>query len=172
MIGIRITGMESINRRLALLQDKAAKKALRKGVQAGTKVLAKGAKRRVRKGKGGKGKLAGLLKKSIGSKVKTFRGNGVTVGIVGPRKGFLHVMSDGRRIDPVKYAHIEERGRQQVRIKKKRLLSDGSAVYGVKVARYAGNPFLQPTLEEDSSQTELHMGIATMKAINDEMKKA
>lgn len=168
MMKAHVTGMESVNRRLAALENKAAKRALRKGVTAGTKLLAKGAKKRVRRGKG---KLAGLLRKSIGSKVKTFRGSGATVGIIGPRKGFLHIMADGRRVDPIKYAHIEERGRQKVTIRKKKVLSDGTEVYGVSVAKYAGHPFMQPTLEQDGSAAELQVGIATMKAINAEIEK-
>lgn len=56
----------------------------------------------------------GLLRKSFGKKVRTYK-SGITVGVVGPRRGFR---STGRLIrwnqteiiDPVRYAHLVEHG--------------------------------------------------------------
>jgi HK97 gp10 family phage protein len=53
-------------------------------------------------------KRTGQLRKSLGRKVKTYP-SGVTVGVVGPRNGFL-IVKDGKRINPVKYAHLVELG--------------------------------------------------------------
>ncbi len=50
----------------------------------------------------------GLLKKSIGKKVKAYPG-GVWGG-VGPRTGFRAVDEDGKTVDPIKYAHLVEFG--------------------------------------------------------------
>src|SRR5690348_17333966 len=116
--------METVKENLKKLETKAARKANRKGVAAASRLLAKKAKGRVHRGHGG---VPGLLKKSIGSKTKTYRGSGVTVGIIGPRKGFLHVLKGGKRVDPVKYAHIEENGRRIVVAKKSKVLTDGNS---------------------------------------------
>lgn len=49
-----------------------------------------------------------LLKRSIGRKVKSYRASGVTAGVAGPRRGFGTTIQ-GRRRDPVRYAHVVER---------------------------------------------------------------
>ena len=66
----------------------------------------------------------GLLRRSFGRRIKTYRGSNVTISVVGPRSGFAkQVMSQGawnpstgnrgikfRKVDPRRYAHLVERG--------------------------------------------------------------
>lgn len=60
----------------------------------------------------------GLLKKSLGLRVKTYRNSKVTVAAIGPRHGHK---SGGR--NPVKYAHLVEGGTKPHNIKTLRLPS-------------------------------------------------
>ena len=50
----------------------------------------------------------GLLKKSIGKKVKTYRQDGVVWVAVGPRSGFEEHIDGVVVKNPVKYAHLVE----------------------------------------------------------------
>jgi len=168
VIGVQIVGMDELDKKLKRLKSTAARRALRKGVGVGTRYLAKQAKSRVHRGHGG---VPGLLKKSIGNKVQTYRNNGVSVGIIGPRKGFLHILNGGQRVDPVKYSHIEEKGRKAVITKKKKVLSNGKVIFGRSVAAYQGRPFMAPTAEQDGGKASQQVGDATMRAIEAEAKK-
>lgn len=165
---VKVEGMRTLQDTLKKVAPKAAKKSVRKGVSAGTKLLTKKAKARVHRGHGG---VPGLLKKSIGSKVKTYRNTGVTVGIIGPRKGFLHVLKGGERVDPVKYAHVEESGRKVIQVKKKKVLTDHTSFFGPQVQAYKGRPFLKPTIVNDGAEAELRVSIETMKSLNAELAK-
>jgi len=49
----------------------------------------------------------GLLKKSIGKKVKTYRRSGTVVGMVGSRRGYEETI-DGKKRDPWRYGRIVE----------------------------------------------------------------
>jgi hypothetical protein len=108
--------------KLKALGPKLEKKILRAAVDKGTKYLTKQTKANVPV-------QTGLLKKSIGSKVKTYP-NGKIIGIVGPRSGFRQqVVTRGRKgailrtkkglklfmaggkdtvRNPLKYAHLTE----------------------------------------------------------------
>lgn len=158
MIEAKTIGFAEAEKQLSRTLPKTAKKALRSGVAKGSRLLAKRAKSRVHKGHGG---VPGLLKKSIGQKVKVYK-RGEVVGIIGPRKGFLHILKGGERVDPAKYGHIEEKGRKVVIAKRKRVLSDGKSVFGKSVPAYKGRPFLKPTLDQDgqAAQDEAGKGIA------------
>jgi HK97 gp10 family phage protein len=66
----------------------------------------------------------GLLRKSIGKKVRTYRNSGATIGVIGPRRGFArnrnvlgswnastgHRSINQVRINPTHYAHLVEHG--------------------------------------------------------------
>ncbi len=49
----------------------------------------------------------GLLKKSIGKKIKTYRRSGAVVGLIGVRDGFTEI-SGGKKRNPAKYGIIIE----------------------------------------------------------------
>jgi len=86
--------------------------------------------------------------------VKTYRASGVSVGISGPRVGFLEILANGRRVDPVKYAHIVEFGRAAVLPRNVRALSDGADFVAAKAKAYAGEPFMRPTFDEDRTRAQ------------------
>lgn len=167
MIVAESVGFEELAKKLEKTLPKTAKKAIRKGVSKGSQLLAKKAKGRVHRGHGG---VPGLLKKSIGQKVKTYRRSGEVVGVIGPRVGFLHILNGGKRVDPVKYGHIEEKGRRVV-VAEKRFLSDGKTIFGKKVRAYQGRPFMRPTIEQDGHSAAQRMAEETAKVIETEAKK-
>src|SRR5262249_13600056 len=87
---------------------KVRKKVLRKAINEASKIVLKAAKANVPR-------ASGLLKKSLGRKVKVYRASGTVVAIIGPRTGFKQdVHRDGRKVavlaNPTKYAHLVERG--------------------------------------------------------------
>lgn len=51
----------------------------------------------------------GMLRKSIGIKVRTYRKTASSIGVVGPRYGYTTTYR-GKRVDPTKYSHIVEGG--------------------------------------------------------------
>lgn len=140
----QIKGAEQAFAQLEGLGKKAVKKAVRKAASLAGKLVNKAAKAKAPR-------ELGLLKKSIAQKVKVYANTGKAVAIVGPRKGFRvpatrargkwnpsAVKPDGYA-DPVKYAHLVEKGHGPA--KKRR----GKLRGGNKGA--APRPFLRPALE-------------------------
>jgi hypothetical protein len=144
-------------------------KICRKAMDVATKPLQRDAKSRV-------SRQSGLLAASMGRKVKTYRASGTTVGLVGPARGYKRslalVLSSPGRLqgvtvdrfrDPVKYAHIIERGRKASVIRNKKALSGplgkiggigrggmrwfagNSFILGKRVGPAAARPFLSRT---------------------------
>ena len=54
----------------------------------------------------------GTLRRSIGAKVKTDKRRKAVTIFAGPRTGMARTGSDGRKRDPVRYAHLVELGRK------------------------------------------------------------
>jgi hypothetical protein len=158
--------------RLKELESKAARKAIRQGVNEVSKLVLAEARALVPR-------RSGQLAKSLGRKVKAFRdGRGVYAvvkprsgvwvraapGITGVRSRFsksgkkstfvkkFRVEFGGKTIDPVKYAHLVEYGRRQVLLKAKKVLADGTVIYGRKVRSVAPRPFLRPAWERYRTQ--------------------
>lgn len=147
-IKTRIVGLEDVIRNLNTLEKRIRKKLLRAGTTAMGRIVAKQAKANL------KGvRRTGQLKKSIGSKVKTYS-NGAVVAIVGPRRGFktkhtvkpgddvFYTAKDGTLrkfaavhpqeipVDPVHYAHLIELGTEHSK----------------------AMPFLRPALDQTRAQ--------------------
>lgn len=98
MIGMRLEGSGAVKAALADAAARVQKKATRAAVSAATKPVLSAARSIVRVG-AADDPNAGLLKKSLGRKVKVFRGSGVAVGIVGPRRGFkMEKRPDGSKV--------------------------------------------------------------------------
>jgi HK97 gp10 family phage protein len=147
----------SLAARLAQVDRKAARKAIKAGVNEVTQAVLWDAKALVPK-------RTGLLRKSLGRKVKSYRGGAVITGIIGPRKGF-RTMINGVFVNPVKYAHLVEYGRREVRPKKKKLLVGSGVpvagkaakffgpwqrvIYGTKVRSVPPRPFMRPAWEHN-----------------------
>jgi HK97 gp10 family phage protein len=110
-IKAQIDGVKDMLAALDGLKKAVRNRILKRAVNKGIKIILKAAKGRAPR-------ESGLLKKSLGSKVKVYRSSGVVVGIVGPRKGFKGevVRKKGRWFpvsvysDPVRYAHLVELG--------------------------------------------------------------
>jgi hypothetical protein len=115
LIRVKITGFRGIGKAIESLEKKAGKKVIRKGVTKGSQVYTKALKERAPK-------QTGLLKKSLGQRIKSYKGGRTVVGLSGPRSGFKKEVEvkirnkKGTRIiarkkevrDPRKYAHITE----------------------------------------------------------------
>lgn len=179
----RLAGVAGLKAVLKTAGPKAFKEGARKGVTAAAQVVSKAAKGLVPT-------RTKSLKKAIGHKVKANKQKTGYVGVVGPRKDVKGAVVGGtgkrrakfRRkvkhkgreliVNPVKYAHLVEKGRKAVRRKEstgnkaKRLfgkltkalglggnsarrpvLSDGQTVFGPKVKAVPPRPFMRPAWE-------------------------
>lgn len=105
-----IIGEKALDDRLVHLKKQSTRnRMLRPAVREAVGVIRKMAKDNVIE-------ETGLLKQSIGTKIKTYKD--VVFGVVGPRTGFkegvFRVLEDGRKVavisDPVRYAHLVEFG--------------------------------------------------------------
>lgn len=82
----------------------------------------------------------GQLRKSITRRLKTYRGTGVVVAIVGPRRKFYTTDKYGRKVNPTNYAHLVE---------------FGTAAHRVGNRSHAGSkakPFMRPGWESSKQQ--------------------
>ncbi len=142
------------------VRNRILKKAITKAVQPITKDAKARAPRR-----------SGALRKSIYYKVVSYRRNGTVAGVIGPRKGFARVL-DGKRIDPVYYAHLVELGRKGVSVKKVKVLSDGTRFYGSTVAAVAPQRFLQQAWAAGSQRAAATFAAIVAEEIRKEAAKA
>ena len=82
-------------------------KVIRPALNEASKIILQAVKARAPKD-------TGLLRKSLGRRMKTYRRSGVIVAYVGPRTGFKRevTLRSGRTVfrNPTRYAHLVERG--------------------------------------------------------------
>ena len=112
--------MRQIQRRMAALPGRVNIKVLGQATSAATTPVLKSAKQKAPV-------ETGLLKKSLGKKLKKYKRNAVAVCIVGPRSGFK---DEGTGRNPANYAHLVELG----------------------TTHSAPKPFLRPALDENKSK--------------------
>lgn len=111
--------IEGVDELVKQLRDELPKrmqgKILRKAIADGSKLVLKTAKQKVPVGE------TGMLKRSLGRRVKVYRNSGKVLGIVGPRTGFKKTKAGRTRtalgekfqqahVNPTKYAHLVELG--------------------------------------------------------------
>lgn len=101
-IQAHIEGMDELRKTLLGLPAQIQRRVLRPAMAAEGRRVAKHARSYVPV-------RHGLLKKSMGSKVKTYVQSGAVVAIVGPRSDFKQVIA-GKPVKPSKYAHLVEFG--------------------------------------------------------------
>lgn len=135
----KLTGVAQAVQSLEKYKQGIRSRVLRKAITKAAQPLTKDAKRRV-------GLRTKQLKKSIGYRVKVYRTTGNVFAAIGPRQGFRSTYL-GKPVDPIKYAHIHERGRRAVRVKKARVLAEGTKAqpgrfFGQSVGPAAGRWFL------------------------------
>ena len=107
-----VEGAEHLIQKLKAIKQSVAKRLLRKAIGNGTRAILRAAKSQAPT-------RTSLLRKSLGRKVKAYRGGIAVAGIVGARLGFRQVRGEGKRgkragktlyADPVKYEHLVELG--------------------------------------------------------------
>lgn len=145
VINFKLTGFAELETQLINLGRKKAKKVVRLAVAAAGRPVAKAAKAKVPV-------RFGNLKKSIGSKVKSFLQG--TYVVIGPRKGYGMVV-DGVYNDPAKYAHLVEYGAapHDITIENKKALHWLDPTFGeafAGVVHHPGSPaqpFMRPAFD-------------------------
>lgn len=98
---VKVSGVAEIQRRMQDQVPKVEKRVVSAGLRAAARPVVTRARSLVPRD-------TGQLRKSIGVKVKRYRG-AVWVGI-GPRAGYKIRTADGRSLNPTQYAHLVERG--------------------------------------------------------------
>lgn len=107
-----VKGLDQLLKNLKRTPETLARRFVRQGVAKAARAVAREARAQARQ-------ESGLLKQSIGIKVKTYRNTGITVAVIGPRVGFKRIVfrpsslwGKGRDVlsDPTKYAHLVEKG--------------------------------------------------------------
>lgn len=179
---LRMKGVPELIRTLREIDKKVAKKALRDGVQESTKPILKDAKAKVRVD-------TKLLKKSLGRKVKSYKGGEVIAGIVGVRKGTkgkkgnrtrtdkfrVQVGTDAKGkaiyMDPIKYAHLVEFGTRPHSVGsgdmlKRKGRKAGQVQRGGKHPGSKPYPFMRPALQKNKGGSK----VAIRRAITDAIK--
>jgi len=101
--GVELIGDKKLRRKLQQLAGGAQRRIVRPAVSKALTPINRAAKRRCPV-------ETGLLKRSIGKKVKAYKWSGTVWGGVGPRVGYKKQMPDGSWRNPTKYAHLVELG--------------------------------------------------------------
>jgi HK97 gp10 family phage protein len=159
----RLAGAADLKAVLDVVGPKVLRQGARRGVTVAAQEVSKAAKARVPT-------RTKSLKKAIGHKVKANRQKTGYIAVIGPRKDAKGTTVGGvgkkkakfRRkvrikgseiiINPVKYAHLVEGGRKAVKVTRRKVLSDGRAVYGTKVRAVPPRPFMRPAWEENQAR--------------------
>lgn len=151
-IKAEITGLEDLVKQLRdELPRRMQSKILKKAIGDGSKVILKAARQKVPKGE------TGLLKKSLGRRIKVYRLSGKVIAMVGPRTGFKKTKAgrvrtklgeefSSAQVDPSKYAHLVEKGTKPHAIK----ITNGP--FKGRTIQHPGSPaqpFLRPALDNN-----------------------
>lgn len=143
-MNVKVEGIKDLVKKLESMKKSKASKILRKACTKGAQPVAKSAKAQAPV-------ETGLLKKSIGHKVKSYP-SGVVVGIVGPRVGHgTEVVVNGKPEyrDPVYYSHLVELGSEQA----------------------PPHPFLRPAWDQNRGNVENIMRTQIGEGIEKELAK-
>ena len=111
-----IVGVEDAKRELNALAKRVRTSVLRKGMTAGLAPILAAAKSKCPVRDPDPRFKAGLLRKSLGKKVKQYANGSIVVGLVGARNGFRRVTTVGDTEyvqDPTKYDRLVEFGTRQ-----------------------------------------------------------
>lgn len=138
----KLEGGKELQRALKTLGVRVQRKVLRQAVNAASTPVVKAARRKAPK-------QSGLLRKSLGKKLKTYTKNGTVMALVGPRKD-VEGEHEGEKRRPARYAHLVENGH---------VAADGTHV--------PAQPFLRPAFDEtqpqalDTMRRKLAAGVVT-----------
>lgn len=145
----KLEGFKELDRKLKKLGDKVHRKVTRQAVNAAATPVVKAAKANADESKD-----SGLLKKSLGKKVATFKKTQTVAAIVGARKNVSGEV-DGEIRRPARYAHLVEKGH---------IDENGNHV--------GARPFLRPALDETGEKAMDVMGAKLAEGVEREAKKA
>lgn len=160
----KIEGFDGLLKQLREeLPKNAATKALRQGVDDASRIILNTTQQLCPvASKDTVGVKPGLLKKSLGRKIKVKKGS--AYAIIGPRTGMKDEESG---MDPVHVGHLVEKGRKAVQVKEKKVLSNGETVFGTHVRAVAAKPFLRPALDQNQGAARSAIENAVRSAIID-----
>lgn len=172
---VTIQGVDKIIRRMAVLPLNVEKRVVSGAVRKSLATVSKEAKRR-----GRKQKRSGLLAKSLGVKVKAYPRKGVTVGLVGPRKGY----KDTRTGEiPAYIAHLVEGGTKKhtVTTKGGGLANTKDVAFGFQATeQFFGKsvqikadpkPFLKPAYDAKKNESERTFAASMEEGVHREAAK-
>lgn len=101
-VGFDVDGIEQITRKLSTLGDKTFKKVAVSATRAAHTYIRKEQKKHAPE-------LHGVLKRSIGTKIKTYKFTGIVYGITGVLYRYVEYVA-GRKVIPNVYAKVVEFG--------------------------------------------------------------
>lgn len=125
--GAKLIGDKQLLQTFRTLGERVQRKVVRQAVNAAATPVVKSARSKAPR-------RSGLLRKSLGKKVKTYTDTGTIVGLIGPRTDVTGEYQ-GEKVVPWRYAHLAESGH---------IDSRGEFV--------PGQPFLRPAFEETQGQ--------------------
>lgn len=100
-----IRGLKQVEKNLLELQEKIERELMRDSLRKAARPMLRQAKANAREFD-----ETGTLRMSLGVKVKTFKRAGKIIIYAGPRTGKARQGPDGRKRDPIRYAHLIEFG--------------------------------------------------------------
>jgi HK97 gp10 family phage protein len=145
-----IKGLDEYLAKLQKLETKESKKMMRKAVSAALRAMQAKAKAMVPM-------RTGELKKSISFKIKDYKAalkngnNGLLYGIMGPKN--KKVFINGMPVNPAKYSHLVEGGRNNDKVKNAKVMSDGDHIFGKRVKDVQARPFIEPAEKQTDVQS-------------------
>jgi len=166
---VRIDGLRELERALKRLGDGVRRKHIRSAANAGGMIA-------VRAARAAAPQKTGLLKKSLGVRMKVYSAHGAAVAIIGARTGFrraIRTTGKGKTVyqDPSKYAHLVEGGTRAHWLKYTKILG---AI--VNVASWhpgtTPQPFLERSFESSIPQMLARVSSKLRQGIESEAKKA
>lgn len=146
-----LTGLRDALNSLKAVKRSAGSRILRKALSAASKPMLDTARQLVPR-------RTGLLRKSLGRRIKTYRSTGIVVVMIGPRTGFKRQIKGGRAArradvrgkqayaDPTHYAHLVERG----------------------TVRSRATPYLRPAFDQHKTAAEATVA----RIVREELDKA
>lgn len=146
LVTAKVEGEKKLTRVMQQLPRRVASKVTRKAVNAGARIVSRDAKRMAPRGK------TKLLSKSIGVKGKTTKQG--YYAKIGTRRGFAITGPNGRKYDPVRIVHLEEKGTQPHQIPVRGLLARRLRTKSIQHPGARPHPFIRPALENNLGQVQ------------------
>jgi len=106
-VAAEVHGLKQITVNLNHVVEKIDREVNRKALRKAVKPMLRQAKANARASD-----KTGLLRRSLGVKVKTYPRKKAVTAYVGPRTGFETVRDNGQKQNPIRYAHLIELGRK------------------------------------------------------------